>query len=73
MTGDQLRPGVLLSIGKTTLYMIELTVGFETSLNSNAERKHEKYQQPIRDLSSDFHNIKFIILSLSSLGIFGKS
>ena len=41
ITGDQLRPDMLLSIGKTTLYMIELTVGFETNLNSNAERKHE--------------------------------
>ena len=61
------------SIGKTTLYMIELTVGFETNLNSNAGRKHGKYHQLIRDLSSDFHNIKFINLSLSALGIFGKS
>ena len=35
ITVDQLRPDMLLSIGKTTLYMIELTVGFETNLNSN--------------------------------------
>ena len=48
--GDQLHPDMLLSIGKTTLYMIELPVRFETNLNSNAERKHEKYH---------FHNIKF--------------
>ena len=73
LTGDQLRPDLLLSIGKTTLYMIELTVGFETNLKSNAECKHEKYHQPIRDLSSDFHSMKFINLSLSALGIFGKS
>ena len=73
ITGDQLRPDMLLSIGKSTLYMIELTVGFETNLNSNAERKHEKYHRLTRDLSSDFHNIKFINLSLSALGIFGKS
>ena len=49
--------------------MIKLTVVFETNLNSNAERKHEKY----RDLSLDFHNVKFITLSLSALGIFSKS
>ena len=73
ITGDQLRPDMLLSIGKTTLYVIELTVGFETNLNSNAERKHEKYDQLTRDLSSDFHSVKFINLSLSALGIFGKS
>ena len=42
-------------------------------LNSNAERKHEKYYQLTRDLSSDCHSVKFINLSLSALGIFGKS
>ena len=41
ITGDQLRPDMLLSIGKTTLYVIELTVEFETNLNSNAERNHK--------------------------------
>ena len=72
ITGDQLRPYMLLSAGKATLYIIELTVGFETNLNSTAERKCEKYHQPARDPSSDFSNIKFINLSLHSLGIFGK-
>ena len=51
---------MFLSIGKTTLYMIELIVGFETNLNSNAERKHEKYHQLTRDLSSDFHNDMYL-------------
>ena len=73
ITGDQLRPDMLLSIGKTMLYVIELTVGFETNLNSNAERKREKYYQLTRDLSSDFHYVKFINISLSALGVFGKS
>ena len=48
-------PYILTFLGfsppKTTLYRIELTVGFETNLNSNAERKHEKYHQLTRDLS----------------------
>ena len=38
-------PDMFVSIGKTTLYMIELTIGFETSLNSSRERKYEKYLQ----------------------------
>ena len=73
VTGDKLRPDMLLSIGKNTLYVIELIVWFETNLNSNAEWKHEKYYQLTRDLSSDLHSIKFINLSLCALGIFGKS
>ena len=52
VTGDQLRPYMLFSIGKTTLYVIEVTVGFETNLNSNAETKHEKYYELNRDSRS---------------------
>ena len=68
ITRDQLHPGILLFVCKTTLYVIELTVGFETNLISNAERKHKKYHQLTRDLSSNFHNIKF-----KCSRIFGKS
>jgi len=38
------------------------------------ERKHKKYYQLTRNLSSDFHSVKYIIdLYLSDIGIFGKS
>ena len=72
-TGDRLGPDMLLSIGNITFYMIQLTVGLETNLNSNAEKKHEKYLQLIRDLSSDFHNVKVINISSSALGLFSIS
>ena len=72
ITGDQLRPDMLLSACET-FYIIELTVGFETSLNINVERKHEKCRQLARDLSSDFHDVTLISLSISVLGTFGKS
>ena len=64
---------MLLSIGKTTLYVIELSVGFETNLNVNVERKRDKYRQLTRDLSSEYHDVRFINRSLSVLGIFGNS
>ena len=73
ITGDHLRPDMLISIGLAAIYIIELTVGFETNINLNAERKKDKYMQHTRDLSSKYHNVKFINLSISSLGIFGNS
>ena len=73
ITGDQLHPNILLSIGNTTLYMIELSVGFETNLNVKAERKNDKYFQLNHDLLSEYHEVRFNNLSLSALGIFGKS
>ena len=36
VTGDHLRPDMLISIGSATIYIIELTVGFETNINLNA-------------------------------------
>ena len=72
-TGDQLCRDMLLSNGNTTFYVIELSVGFETNLNSNAERKHEMCNKLTPDHSSHFHSVKFINLSLRALGILGKS
>ena len=37
ITGDQLRPELLLAIENKVLYVLELTVGFETNLNSNSD------------------------------------
>ena len=68
-TGAELRPDMLLSVGKATFYIIALTVGFEANLNINADGKQEKYHQLTRDLSSDLHNFKFIKISLRTLGI----
>ena len=49
--------------------MFELSVGFETNLNVNAERKRVKYNQLT---SSDYHDVRFINLSLSALGVVGN-
>ena len=50
--GDQLHPDMLLYIGNTMHYVIELTVRFETKLISNAERKREEYYQLTGDLEN---------------------
>ena len=47
ITGDRLRPDILFSTADNILYIIELTVGFETNLNINASRKELKYR-PLR-------------------------
>ena len=73
VTGDHLRPDMLIAIGSATIYIIDLTVEFETDINLTAERKKDKYMQLTRDLSSKYRSVKFINLSISSLGIFGKS
>ena len=44
ITGDDLRPDMLISTPCDTLYVIELSVGFETNLKNNANRKFTKYR-----------------------------
>ena len=45
ITGDTLRPELLLVTADRKLFVLELTVGFETNLDINAHRKKEKYHQ----------------------------
>ena len=73
ITGDSLRPDMLLSTADNRLYIIELTVGFETNLSNNTRRKELKYRSLLTDLSNDYHTIDFVNLSMSSLGMFGQS
>jgi hypothetical protein len=35
ITGDTYRPDLLLSLSKGSLYVVELTVGYETNLENN--------------------------------------
>ena len=73
ITGEQLRPDMLLSTANSILYIIELIVGFEANIDNNASRKYENYRNLIQEPSSDYHKVKFINISMSSLGIFGNS
>ena len=73
ITGDSFRPDLLLVISDHRLFILELTVGYETNLDVTANRKREKYSNLIHNLSSAYSSIMFVNLSISSLGIFGLS
>ena len=72
VTGDDLRPDLLISISDKWLYILELTVGFESNLRTNAERKAQKYRDLVLQQSNKYANVKFINLLMSALGIFDK-
>ena len=73
ITGDSFRPDLLLVTSDHRLFILELTVGYETNLDVNVNRKREKYSNLIHSLSSAYSSIMFVNLSISSLGIFGLS
>lgn len=60
ITGDTFRPDLPSA---KCLYVLELTVGFESNLNKNIIRKREKYKNLTKHLKSDYSSVKFINLS----------
>ena len=73
ITGDQLRPDLLLAIEDKVLYILELTVGFETNLLTSSDRKRDKYLPLVVDQKKKYNQVKFINVSISSLGVFAES
>ena len=71
ITGDEQRPDLLIST-PDCLYVLELTVGYESNLRKNAIRKHNKYKELIKNLSKNFKSVKFVNLSISALGVFSN-
>ena len=68
--GDTSRPDLILHNKRSKfLYIVELTVGFESNLKANSERKLNL----VASLSSSYNEVKFINVSMSALGVFDKS
>ena len=61
ITGDEYQPDLLLKTKDDCLYIVELTVGYETNLRNNIKRKQEKYNV-ITEQERHFKTVKFIHL-----------
>ena len=73
VTGDKLRPDLLITLENKCIYVLELTIGFESNLVNNEKRKRQKYQHLINELHKSYVKVKFVNLSISSLGVFSQS
>ena len=71
--GDSLRPDLVFISKNSILYILELTVGFESNIQINSGRKASKYSSLIMDLKHTYSDVKFVNLSMSTIGIMGKS
>ena len=59
LTGNNLRPDLLLAIQNECLYILELTVAFESNLQVNANRKLQKYLDFIEEQKTNYDKVKF--------------
>ena len=48
-------------------------MGFESNMQTNSDRKASKYRSLIMDLKHAYFDVKFVNLSMSAIGIMGKS
>ena len=73
ITGHSLRPDLVFVLNNTTVYLLELTVGFESNIKVNSERKAAKYHPLLTNLRTEYTNINSVNLSMSALSIYGTS
>ena len=53
--------------------ILELTIEYESNLQHNATRKRQKYENLIKEQRKHYEKVKFVNLSISSLGVFSES
>ena len=74
ITGEQKRPDiVVIDKQRSWVFVLELTVGFETRIKDNAVRKHNHYSGLCSELRNQYNRVKFVNISVGALGILGKS
>ena len=70
ITGDSERPDIVV-IKDKECKVLELTVGFETNILKNSERKKKKYTDLIRRLNKDY-DVEYVDLSMGGIGVIGS-
>ena len=65
MTNNSISTGLIL-LAPT------VSVGYETNLRNNINRKHTKYKELIEEQKKKFPSVIFINLSISALGVFDE-
>ena len=73
ITGESLRPDLLLLTKDKLLYNLELTIGFETNIQNNSNRKAAKYSSLLSELSPSYSKVTFINLSMGAIRTMGSS
>ena len=71
ITGAENRSDIIVIQNESTIFVIELTVGFETNIDLKMKRKASKYMDMLKSLESKFEKVNFINLSMGALGIVG--
>ena len=72
ISGDEQRPDMIIK-RNNDLWILELSVGFETNLEKNRNAKNLRYNTLIQRLKTTYRKVKFINLSLGAIGVYSKA
>ena len=70
ITGEDHRPDVVIK-HENDLWILELTVGFETNIKKNFDRK-KRYSNLIIELAHSYRKVNYVNLSMGAVGVIGK-
>ena len=73
ITGDSFHPDLLLLTDEKVHYTLELTVGFETNIQNNSDRKIARYSSLINVLSLSYSKVVFVNISMGAIRVMGFS
>ena len=69
ITGEDLRPDLIVVYQSKDIYILELTIGFEPNIEKNAARKYAKYETVLEELKFSYNGVTFINLSMGACGV----
>ena len=72
ISGGEQRPDMIIK-RNNDLWILELSVGFETNLEKNRNAKNLGYNIMVQGLKTTYRKVKFINLSLGAIGVYSKS
>ena len=69
ITGVENRPDIIVTQNGSNIFVLELTVVFETNIDLNTKRKANRYKEMLKYLENKFEKANFVNFSMGALGI----
>ena len=74
IAGLEVRPDmIIVNTTIRAIYVIELTIGFETNITKNCTRKTLHYKEFCNALKQRYDTVEYFNLSMGAISVFGQS
>ena len=70
-TGEEMQPDLLIILERSKMFVVELTICFESNIAKNEVRKRNKYKNRTQSIKSNYDQVTYTNLFLGACGIIG--